>query len=242
MGFEILPAIDLLGGRVVRLRQGRFDEATVHGDDPVDVARELVDAGARSLHVVDLDGARAGHPVHGRAVEGIVEAAAGRAFVELGGGIRDATAATFILDAGVSRVVLGTAALVDRGLAARLVARHGPGAVAIAIDMRDGRAVGHGWREGAPTLEAAVAVRRLADVGVETFEVTGIDRDGTLEGPDLDALRSIVGLQAGQVIASGGIRSIEDLEAVRDAGCSGAIVGRALYEGHVDLGEALERL
>lgn len=242
MGFEILAAVDLHGGRVVRLRHGDFAQVTAHGDDPVATAEELVKSGARWLHVVDLDGARTGRPVHGRMIGAIVRAVGHRAAVEVGGGIRDETTAAELLEAGVTRVVLGTAVLRDPPMAERIIERHGADRVAAAIDVRQGRAVGEAWQPGATAVDPATAVRRLADAGVLTFEVTAVERDGTLEGPDLPALRRLIDLDAGAIIASGGIRSIEDLVTIRDAGCAGAIVGRALYEGRLGLREALERL
>lgn len=242
MGFDILAAIDLHEGRVVRLKRGDFGAVTSHGDDPVAMAEALVDAGARWLHVVDLDGARTGRPMHGTVVEAIAAAVAGRAAVEVGGGIRDDEAADAVLAAGVDRVVLGTAALRKPDLVRRLVERHGAELLAAAIDVRSGRALGHAWQAGAPGSVPTIAMQRLAATGVITFEVTAVERDGTLDGPDVDLLRQLVGLGVGGVIASGGIRSVDDLVAVRDAGCVGAIVGRALYEGRLDLQEAVARL
>ena len=235
MGFEILAAVDLLGGRVVRLRRGAFEKATVYGDDPVATAVELVAAGTRWLHVVDLDGARAGHPVHQAAIAAILQAIGGRASVEVGGGIRDEAAAALLLGDGVSRVVLGTAALGEPELLGRLVARHGPDRVAAAIDVRSGNAVGEAWRSGAPGRDPAAVIHRLAEAGVGVFEVTSIDRDGTLDGPDLDLLRALADLDAGAIVAGGGIRSAADVKAIRDAECAGAIVGRALYERRLDV-------
>lgn len=234
MGFEVLAAIDLLDGRVVRLRRGAFEAVTTFGDDPTAIATAFVDAGIRWLHVVDLDGAREGRLVHGSAIAAIVSAVAGRASIEVGGGIRQALAATQLIDQGVDRVVLGTAALADPALVAELVGRLGPDRVAAAVDVRDGLAVGDAWRAGAAGAEPAAVVRRLAEAGVGVFEVTAVERDGTLEGPDLDRLREMVALGAGAVIAAGGIRSSLDVEAVRAVGCAGSIVGRALYEGRID--------
>lgn len=242
MGFEVLAAIDLRGGQVVRLRRGAFETANVVGTDPVETAEDLVERGARWLHVVDLEGAQAGEPVHGEVIARIVRVCGDKASIEVGGGIRDAATVTRLLATGLTRVVLGTAALRDPGLAATIVKEHGAAALTVAIDVRQGQAVGEAWRPGTGGIEAADAIRRLAAAGVSIFEVTAIDRDGTLDGPDLDLLGELVGLNAGQIIASGGIRSIEDLERVRNLGCAGAIVGRALYEGRVDIEEARRRL
>lgn len=236
--FEILPAIDLLDGRVVRLRQGNFDRSEVFSDDPVAVASSFQAAGARWLHVVDLDAARYGRPCHTDVVGRILDAVGESARCEIAGGLRTEETVGTVLEAGARRAVLGTAALQDPTLAARLVGRYGTARIAVAIDVRDGLALGDAWRSGGsgPTVE--VAVGRLVDSGVTVFETTAIDRDGILAGPDLDLLESVVAFGC-EVVASGGIRSIADLLAVRAIGCSGAIVGRALYDGSVDLAEAL---
>jgi phosphoribosylformimino-5-aminoimidazole carboxamide ribotide isomerase len=233
--FELLPAIDLIEGRVVRLRRGDFDQETSYGDDPVAVARAFADAGALWLHVVDLDGARAGEPRQLSLAAEIVAEAYGRMQVEIGGGLRTAEAIAGALGTGAARAVIGTALLRDPDFAASLVARHGPDRLVASIDVRDGLALGEGWREGAAGLPAAEAIAGLAAAGIETFEVTAIERDGLLEGPGLDLLRSLVALERGRIIASGGISSIDDVLAVQAAGCAGAIVGRALYEGRIDL-------
>ena len=233
--FELLPAIDLIDGRVVRLRRGDFDQETSYGDDPVAVARAFADAGAGWLHVVDLDGARAGEPRQLGLAAAIVAEVHDRMRVEIGGGLRTGEAIAGALGTGAARAVIGTALLRDPDFAATLVARHGPDRLVASIDVRDGLALGEGWREGAPGLPAADAVSRLAAAGIETFEVTAIERDGLLEGPDLDLLRRLVGLERGRIIASGGISSVDDVLAAQAAGCAGAIVGRALYEERIDL-------
>ena len=237
--FEILPAIDLRNGRVVRLRQGDFDRETVYGDDPVEVARRFADAGARWLHVVDLDGARSGNPVHSAVIGAIVAAIGDRCNLEVAGGLRDEAAVALALESGAARVIVGTAALRDPAFARRLVATHGANRVAVAIDVRDGRAIGHGWAPGEEGLDATTAVLLLAEAGVTTFEVTAIERDGVLTGPDLPLYERLVGLDPGTIVASGGIAAPDDLRAVRDIGCAGAIVGRALYEGQLTIERAL---
>jgi phosphoribosylformimino-5-aminoimidazole carboxamide ribotide isomerase len=237
--FDILPAIDLRGGRVVRLRQGDFDRETAYDMDPVDVAVGFALAGARWIHVVDLDGARTGVPAHRRVIAAIVEAVGGLTHVEVAGGLRDERSAADALEAGAARIVLGTAALNDPAFAGRIVSSHGAGRIVVAIDVRDGNAVGHGWAKGAQTVDAVGAIDRLADVGVETFEVTAIDRDGLLEGPAFELYRRLVAVGRGSIIASGGVSSTDDITAVRAIGCSGAILGRALYEGRLDLEAAL---
>jgi len=237
--FQLLPAIDLIGGRVVRLRQGDFAQETAYSDDPASVARRFADEGATWLHVVDLDGARAGEPRQLPLIAAIAAAVPAAVRVEAAGGLRSEGAVNEALDAGAFRVAVGTAALRDPGFARRAVDVHGAERVVASIDVRDGLALGEGWREGAPGLRAADAVVLLADAGIETFEVTAIDRDGLLGGPDLDLLGALVALGCGRIIASGGVSSLDDLRATRDVGCAGAIVGRALYEGRLELAAAV---
>ena len=248
--FELLPAIDLHDGRVVRLRQGDFDSATAYSDDPVAVARAFARAGAEWLHVVDLDAARAGVPVHGPQVAAIVAAFspanldadrppdAQAMAVEVAGGLRTAAAVEAVLSMGAGRAVVGTSAIHDPAFAGRLVAAHGQDRIAVALDVRGGEAVGGAWATGAAGLPVDEILGTLADEGVETFEVTAIDRDGQLEGPDLGLLARLVGLKRGRIIASAGIASLDDLVAVQSLGCAGAIVGRAIYEGRLDLAAA----
>jgi phosphoribosylformimino-5-aminoimidazole carboxamide ribotide isomerase len=237
--FELLPAIDLRGGRVVRLEQGDFDRETRFSDDPAAVAARFVASGARWLHVVDLDGARAGGVMNGDAVDAIIAAARAIASVDLGGGLRSFEAVASALDRGAARVVLGTAALADTSLVAALTRRFGGTRIAVAVDVRDGLARGEAWREGAPGAPPEVVIERLASAGVETFEVTAIDRDGLLGGPDLNLLARLIGLECGRIVASGGIRRTDDIRAVRQIGCSGAIVGRALHDGSLTIEAAL---
>jgi phosphoribosylformimino-5-aminoimidazole carboxamide ribotide isomerase len=237
--FELLPAIDLRGGRVVRLVEGDFGRETAYSDDPVGVGRAFVDGGATGIHVVDLDGARGGEPAQAATIREIVRAVEGRARCQVAGGLRSEAAVTGALEAGAARVVIGTAAIRDPAFAGRLVARHGPDRIVAALDVRDGLALGEGWRAGAAGVLPADAVAALADNGVATFAAPAIDRDGRLEGPDLDLLASLVALGRGSVIASGGIGLIDDLRRVKDLGCAGAIVGKALYEGRLDLREAI---
>jgi phosphoribosylformimino-5-aminoimidazole carboxamide ribotide isomerase len=238
--FELLAAIDLRGGQVVRLRQGDFDQETTYGTDPVAVARALVDKGAPWLHIVDLDGAREGRRVQASIIDAVIAAIGADAQIEVAGGLRTVEAIEAAIHAGATRVVLGTAALRDPGLATQVISRFGADRVAVALDISGDRPVVDGWIDPAGISPAADALRGLADAGVTSFEVTAVERDGMLVGPDLDLLRRLVGLDHGRVIASGGITTLEDLRAVRDLGCAGAIVGRAIYEGALDLGEAME--
>lgn len=237
--FDVLPAIDLRHGRVVRLREGDFERETGYGNDPVGVARDWAAQGARWLHVVDLDGALGGAPTQVEVTRSIATAVGGAVRCELAGGLRTRAAVEAALERGFARAVIGTAALADPALVAQLLARHGPGRIAVALDVRDGRAVGEAWRPGATGTLVADAARALAEAGVVTFEVTAIARDGMLDGPDLRLLEQLLALDCGEIIASGGIATLDDLRAVRDLGCSGAIVGRALYEGAFSVADAI---
>jgi phosphoribosylformimino-5-aminoimidazole carboxamide ribotide isomerase len=238
--FAILPAIDLRNGRVVRLEQGDFERETAFSDDPEAVAGSFASVGARWLHVVDLDGARTGRPAHADIIRRIVDAVGDRVSVEVAGGLRTGTAIGAMLDAGAARVVVGTAALADPSFAGRLVAAHGADRIAVALDVRDGRAVGHGWQAGGEGIPVVDAMITLAAEGISTFEVTAIARDGLLGGPDVSLYELLIALGRGAVIASAGIASASDIAAVRSIGCAGAIIGRALYDGRLSLRAALD--
>ena len=240
--FEILPAIDLSGGRVVRLRQGDFARETAYDHDAVAVARGFADAGATWLHVVDLDGAHDGEPRQLELVAEIIAEVHGRMRVEVGGGLRTPAAVAGAIGTGASRIAVGTAALHDPAFALTLVARYGPSRVVGSLDIRDGQAYGEGWRLGSPGVPAAEALEMLSAAGIDTFEVTAIDRDGLLGGPDIALLRSLVRLGRGRIIASGGITSLGDVLAVQAAGCAGAIIGRAIYEGRIDVRDVVKAL
>jgi phosphoribosylformimino-5-aminoimidazole carboxamide ribotide isomerase len=238
-GFALLPAIDLRGGLVVRLSEGDFARETVYGTDPAEVARSFTAAGARWIHVVDLDGARDGTRRQTDAVARIVAAVGEGVACEVAGGLRDEAAVEVALSAGAARAVVGTAALRDPDLVARLVARFGPERIAIALDVRQGLAVGQGWVPGTPGTPVEDALTALADRGARTFIVTAIERDGLLAGPNLDLLGRMVEMGRGDVIASAGVSSLADIATVRALGCRGAIVGRAIYEGRLDLAAAV---
>jgi phosphoribosylformimino-5-aminoimidazole carboxamide ribotide isomerase len=238
---ELYPAIDLRGGRCVRLVQGDFARETVYGDDPTAQARHFADQGAAWVHVVDLDGARTGDPVNRPAIAAIAAAVA--VPVQTGGGIRDEAAADALAEAGVARVVLGTAALEHPDLVARLAARM---PVAVGLDARGRDVAVRGWEQGSGR-DLLEVVRQFADAGVAAFVVTEIGRDGMLSGPDLDGLAAVLAVTEVDVIASGGVGSLDDLVALADldvAGrrLAGAIVGKALYEGRFTVAEARARL
>ena len=237
--FDLLPAIDLSGGRVVRLLRGDYGAATTYGEDAAAVADAFAAGGARWLHVVDLDGARDPAARQTPLVAAIIARVGSRAAVEVAGGLRDDRAVEASLEAGAAVPSITRAALRDPAFAGRLAARFGPEHIGVALDVRDGLAVGHGWVPGATGVAVADALTRLADVGIRTFEVTAIDRDGTLEGPDLALLANLVRRGCGAIIASAGIVRAADITAVRALGCAGAIVGRALYEGRLSLEDAL---
>jgi len=234
---ELIPAIDLLGGQCVRLRQGRYDAATVYDADPAAVATRFAEHALRRLHVVDLDGAKLGGPGNSDAVRAILAALTGVP-LQLGGGIRTLAAIEAWLALGVDRVVLGTAALHDPELV-RTAARRFPGRIAVGIDARDGRVAVSGWLELSET-DALTLARRFEDAGVAALIHTDIARDGTGAGPNLDATEAIARAVRVPVIASGGVGSLEDVRAACGRGLAGLIVGRALYDGSLALGRALE--
>lgn len=239
----LYPAIDILDGRAVRLRQGHFEDATVYHDDPLDAARLWLEAGARALHVVDLDGARSGAPANLDHVARIAEEAG--VPVQLGGGLRSAASVAAAFAAGVQRVVIGTAAYRDPEFLDEVVALHGQ-AVAVAVDVRGGKVSAAGWREETD-LGAPEVIERLARQGVETVIYTNVDRDGMLEGPDTAEVREIAAVTAGSLLYSGGIGSLADLVALAALGpdgLDGVIVGKALFERRFSVAEgqaALER-
>ncbi|MEE9519286.1 MAG: 1-(5-phosphoribosyl)-5-[(5-phosphoribosylamino)methylideneamino]imidazole-4-carboxamide isomerase, partial [bacterium] len=232
----LYPAIDIQGGRCVRLFQGRMEEATVYGDDPAAMARRWVDEGAGALHVVDLDGARNGRPQNVDEVLAIRRAVA--VPIQVGGGLRSHEAAVAYLEAGIERVVLGTRAAVDADFLAELCAAH-PGRVAVGIDARDGLVALKGWTEIIP-LEADELARRVENIGASAIIYTDIARDGTLTGPNVEAVAAVARVVALPVIASGGVATVEDLRSLKALaadGVEGVIVGKALYEGTVSVAE-----
>lgn len=238
---DLYPAIDLRGGRCVRLYQGDFSRETAYGTDPVTVAQRFASAGARWIHVVDLDAARTGVPENLPVVAAIAGAVSPGVAVQAGGGVRDHAAAEALVSAGVARLALGTAAVDNPGLVRQLAAHH---PVAVGLDHRGGRLAVRGW-----TVEAEVtlaeAVPRMEEAGVAAVFVTDIRRDATLLGPDLEGLAQLLEITSVDVIASGGVGSLADLEALatlRTGGgrrLAGAIVGKAIHEGVFTVEEAL---
>lgn len=233
----LYPAIDLKDGQCVRLYKGDMEKATVFGDDPAAQARAFVDQGAEWLHLVDLNGAFAGAPVNGAAVEAIL--AATDVPAQLGGGIRDMATIEGWLSKGLARVILGTVAVENPDLV-REAARAFPGQVAVGIDARNGMVATKGWAEET-NVEVTDLARQFEDAGVAAIIYTDINRDGAMQGPNVDATAALARAVSIPVIASGGVSRIEDLIALRDCGAKldGAISGRALYDGKLDLAEAM---
>lgn len=238
---EIIPAIDLLEGACVRLHQGDYGQVTRFSDDPVAQALSWQEQGATRLHLVDLDGAKRGEPVNDNAVRAIT--AALEIPVQLGGGVRSLERAEDLLACGLDRVILGTVAIEQPDLVLRLAERC-PNRIVVGIDAKDGRVATRGWIEQSDVLATDLA-RRLSGVGIAAIITTDIATDGTLAGPNREALRQMAAASGVPVIASGGIGCMADLLSLlpfESLGVTGVIVGRALYDGRVDLGEAIRAL
>jgi len=234
----ILPAIDIKGGQCVRLYQGDYAQVTTYDAEPVQVAQRWQSAGASWLHVVDLDGAAAGHPVN---VEVIRRMRAGTSLrIELGGGMRLLAHMQQMFDLGIDRVILGTVALTDRALLGETLARWGE-RIAVGLDARNGRVAIAGWRETSQVQAASLAIE-LSASGVQRFIYTDIARDGALKGPNLEGLRQIQQVITCPLIASGGVASLDDLRSLAALGIEGTIVGKALYTGDVDLAKAIQEI
>jgi len=236
----LYPAIDLKDGAAVRLLRGDMDKATVFNDDPAAQARAFAEAGCEWLHLVDLNGAFAGTPVNGAAVEAILAACPGTP-AQLGGGIRDLATIETWLDKGLARVILGTVAVEQPDLV-REAARVFPGHVAVGIDARDGRVATKGWADQTQ-VDATELAKSYEDAGVAAIIYTDIARDGAMQGPNVAATEALARAVSIPVIASGGVSSLDDLSALKTTGViAGAISGRALYDGAIDLGEAMRLL
>ncbi|KUF12064.1 1-(5-phosphoribosyl)-5-[(5-phosphoribosylamino)methylideneamino]imidazole-4-carboxamide isomerase [Pseudoponticoccus marisrubri] len=236
----LYPAIDLKDGKAVRLLRGDMDKATVFNDDPAAQALEFVAKGCEWLHLVDLNGAFAGQPVNAAAVEAILSQA--QTPTQLGGGIRDMATIEMWISKGLTRVILGTVAVENPDLV-REAAREFPGKVAVGIDARDGRVATKGWAE-VTDVDAVDLAKSYEDAGVAAIIYTDINRDGAMMGPNIPATAALARAMTIPVIASGGVSSLKDLKALRDCGASlnGVISGRALYDGAIDLKDALKLL
>jgi phosphoribosylformimino-5-aminoimidazole carboxamide ribotide isomerase len=235
-GVILYPAIDILDGKAVRLVQGRFEDRTIYHDDPLEAAQSWVNAGARFLHVVDLDGARSGSP---KSIEHLRRICKGTGVpVQYGGGLRTLPAVRDALRAGAERAIVGTAAFRDVDFLDEILRAFGP-RIVVSVDVRDGMISTSGWTK-TTQMPAADAIRRLGDRGVSSFVYTNVDRDGKLEGPDPDEVRRVADAVRGRFLYSGGIGSADDLRALaelRQVNLAGVIVGKALYEGRLTIPE-----
>lgn len=228
---QIFPAIDLRGGQVVRLYQGDYDQMTVYGQDPCAAARDFLAAGARYLHVVDLDGAKDGTLANFDTIAAI--ARQGGLYIEVGGGIRTEDRIRQYLDLGVSRCILGTVAVKDFDFTARMAEKYGD-QIAVGVDARDGYVAVNGWKE-LSTEKGVDFCRRLYGAGVGTVIYTDISRDGAEQGANLDLYRELAEIRGLKITASGGVSSLEELEELKRIGTHAAILGKALYTGRLDL-------
>ena len=237
--FVVLPAIDLIDGKVVRLTQGRYDAVKVYGDEPTEVARQFENEGATWLHIVDLNGAKEGEPKNLDSLAAIRKTV--KCNIQFGGGARSLGVLERLYELGVQRVVLGTSAIVNPMLAYEAVKNFGAERVAVAVDVREGKVAIHGWTETAPLLPADVG-KVMRDVGVCWFVYTDILRDGMMTSPNFEAVAQFAEIVKANVIASGGIASVEhirQLKTLEPLGVVGCIIGRAIYEGKVSLREVL---
>ncbi len=235
---DVIPAIDLLEGRCVRLFQGDYEQSEVFNDNPVDVARRWEAEGATRLHLVDLDGAKAGKPENWQAISAIADAV--NLPIQVGGGLRDADRVKALFDLGVQYAILGTAAVENPDLVGQLSAQF-PGRIIVGIDARDGKVATRGWLETSEVMAIELA-KRMGDQGAAAIVYTDIKRDGTMKGPNLEALRELAIAIETPVIASGGVSAVSDLLSLLTlvpSGVSGVIVGKALYTGDVSLKQAI---
>jgi len=232
---EVIPAIDIRGGRCVRLFKGDFRRETVFSPDPVEVARRFFALGASRIHIVDLDGAEKGRPENLAAVEKVARAVS--IPLQFGGGLRQTEDIERALGLGVERAILGTAAVEEPDLVRRACQLF-PGRIVISLDARKGHVATHGWQKGTE-VKASRLLEGMAALGVGRFVYTDIERDGTLTRPNFAAIRELISTTALPIVSSGGIARLEHLEKLRDLGVEGAIIGRAIYTGDIDLGQAI---
>ncbi len=233
--FQILPAIDLIDGQCVRLLQGDYSKKTVFADDPVAKAKEFLAKGAKAIHLVDLDGAKAGHPVNQEIVCAVRQETG--LFAEIGGGIRTMAEIENYLEAGLDRVILGTSAVRDKSLVTEAAKKYGK-QIAVGIDAKDGMVAIAGWVEKSD-LDALTFAKIIADLGIATIIYTDISRDGMLAGPNLEAMAKMASAVPAAVIASGGVTKDSDVAALKETGVSGVIIGKAVYTGDVKLENVL---
>jgi phosphoribosylformimino-5-aminoimidazole carboxamide ribotide isomerase len=236
--FTLYPAIDMRGGKCVRLLQGDYNQETVYGDSPFDMAKQFADQGAAWIHMVDLDGAKDGKKVNHEHVIRVAKELPAK--VQIGGGIRSMDDVSYYLDSGVDRVILGSAAVSDPEFVREALNRYGGSRVAIGLDARDGFVATEGWLETSHIMAVDLA-KRLVEEGAETFIFTDISKDGMLQGPNVEAIGELARITGKEVIASGGVSSIDDLISLKkdDRNIAGAIIGKALYTGRFTLSDAL---
>ena len=235
---QLYPAIDMKGGKCVRLTQGLFDQVKIYSDTPADMARLWVSQGATFLHIVDLDGALAGRSVNEEAIRAIVSSV--DVPIQLGGGIRSAEAVQYMLDLGITRCIIGTRAVQQPEFIRDLVAQFGTERIVVGVDAKDGMVAVEGW-EKVSSLTARELCMQMKAYGVEHIVYTDISRDGTLTGPNVEATKELTELTGMDIIASGGMSCMEDLAALHENGSRGAIIGKALYEKKISLPEAVAR-
>ena len=232
----ILPAIDIKDGNCVRLLQGRFSDVTVYGDNPADMAKKWESLGGEFIHVVDLDGALKGHGVNANAIKKICESV--NVPVQTGGGIRSMEDIEAKLAMGINRVIIGTKAVSDSEFVKNAVEKYGD-KIVIGIDAKDGMVAVEGW-EKTSDFTAVEFAKKMVEIGVKTIVYTDIATDGTLQGPNVAAMAEMAAAVDADIIASGGVGSLEHIKSLKDTGVEGVIVGRALYTGNVDLSQAIE--
>lgn len=232
----IYPAIDIRDGKAVQLVEGDFDQETIFDADPVDAARRWESLGAEWIHVVDLDGARSGRRRNQEVIARIRDSVSAK--LQLGGGIRSLANARDALESGIDRVVIGSAAISDPELVVSAIGELGAGFVAVGVDARDGKVAASGWTQQTD-IDAQELAARFGSLGLAHLVFTDIHRDGRLQGPNIDALSMMIGRFEGDVIASGGISSLSDVQRVRETGAAGAIIGTALYRRHIALPDVL---
>ncbi|MEW9081622.1 1-(5-phosphoribosyl)-5-[(5-phosphoribosylamino)methylideneamino]imidazole-4-carboxamide isomerase [Caldanaerobacter subterraneus] len=233
----VIPAIDILDGKCVRLTKGNFDSKEVYYDNPADMAKMWQECGAKRIHVVDLDGSRQGHLVNRKVIEKIVNSCS--VDIEVGGGIRNKEALDYLFSIGVSYIILGSAAIYDKDLLLYSVSHYGEKTI-VGIDSKKREVAVSGWLERTKIKDTELA-EKIKEIGIKTIIFTDISKDGTLHGPNFEALKDMLKVGV-EIIASGGISSIEDLKRLKDMGVTGAIIGKALYTGMIDLKAALLEL
>lgn len=232
---ELFPAIDLKDNKIVRLSQGDYDKVKIYSEDVSEMAENFRRSGAKNLHIVDLDGAKEGTPLNQEAISKIIKVK--ELFFEIGGGIRDEKRIADYLELGIHRIILGTIATQKPEFVGEMVKKYGK-AIAVGVDAKDEMVATHGWLENSG-MESFEFCKQMVDLGVSTIIYTDISKDGMLSGCNLPAYEKLNTIPGLQVIASGGVSTLEELKTLREMGCHGAIVGKAIYEGKIDLAEAL---